>query len=149
MPVTWAQAGLVGVTSATDLATELADCGTYGFGMLLLSTSYLGFALVPMVLAVKGFLSGSVITVCLRGGTANWLTALLQIGLPGLLLLPALFLLGEVSMRRSVRLLALRRNAQPLPPEGNEVRTLAAAAILLLLTAAVKTYVIPAIWNMV
>ncbi len=115
--------------------------------MLLLSTSYLGFALVPLVLAVKGFLAGSSITACLRGGTMDWIPVLLQIGLPGLLLLPALFLLGEYSMRRSARLLAMRWSDQPLPPEESHVQPLAAAAVLLLLAASVKTYVIPAILN--
>lgn len=147
MPITWLQSGLVGVAPGEDLFAELANCGTYGFWMLLLSTSYLGFALVPLILAVKGFLSGCSITVCLRGGTGEFLPALMQILLPGLFLLPALFLLGAFSIRRSARLLAFRWSDQPLPPEDSEVRNLATAAILLLLTAAAKTYVIPAILN--
>ncbi len=115
--------------------------------MLIASTSYLGFAMVPLILAVKGFLSGCSITVCLRGGAADLLPAVLQILLPGLFLLPALFLLGEFSMGRSARLFALRWSDQPLPPEDNEARHLALAAILLLMTAAVRTYGIPAMWN--
>lgn len=145
MPVTWLQADVIGVAPTEDLLSELAVCGTYGFGMLLASTSYLGFTAVPLILAVKGFLSGSSITVCLRRGAQELLSAMLQILLPGLFLLPALFLLGEFSIQRSERLLALRWSDQPLPPEDNSVQILAAAAILLLLTAASKTYVIPAI----
>lgn len=144
MPVTWLQADLPGVAQTGDLLTELAVCGTYGFWMLLMSTSYLGFAAVPLILAVKGFLSSSSITVCLRAVPADLFRSLLQILLPGMFLLPALFLLGAFSMRRSVRLLSLRWGDQPLPPENSDLRTLAAAAILLLLTAAVKIYVIPA-----
>ncbi len=148
LPVTWMDAGLYGVATENDLLSALTRCGTYGFGMLLLSTSYLGFVLVPLILSFKGFLTGSAITVCLRGDAADaWATILIQIGLPGLLLLPALLLLGALSMRRSARLMALRWSEQPLPPQESDSRPLALAAILLLLTAAVKTYVIPAIWN--
>ena len=148
LPVTWLDAGLYGVTTDSDLLAALTRCGTYGFVLLLLSTSYLGFVLVPLILACKGFLTGSAITVCLRGDSADaWATILIQIGLPGLLLLPALLLLGALSMRRSVRLMSMRWSEQPLPPGESDSRPLAAAAILLLLTAAMKTYVIPAIWN--
>lgn len=147
LPVTWLQADLMGVAPSEDLLAELAICGTYGFGMLLASTSYLGFALVPLILAVKGFLSGCSITVCLRSAAEDWLPVLLQILLPGLFLLPALFLLGEFSMGRSARLFALRWSDQPVPSDENEVRRLAAAAILLLMSAGVRTYGIPAIWN--
>lgn len=148
LPVTWLQAGVIGVAPTMDLLTELARYGTYGFGMLLLSTSYLGLMLVPMVLAVKGFLAGSSITVCLRGGEMiDWLSALLQVGLPGLVLLPALFLLGERSMRSSARLMALRFRDQPMPPQERDLHSLAAAGILLLLSAAIKVYVIPILLN--
>ena len=51
------------------LLPELCISCAYGFAFLLLSTSYLGFLLIPVVFGVKGFLSAD---VCASDGAAAW-----------------------------------------------------------------------------
>lgn len=129
--------------SASDLLSTLCGYGAYGFGMLLLSTSYLGFLLIPGVLSAKGFLSGSVFTVCLRGGAAHGLIqAITELLLPGVFLLPALLILGQLCMGWSVRLFRCR-SGEALPPGPGSSRALGMALILLLLASAMKTYAVP------
>ena len=62
-----AQPGMVSSdVSAAELISILCGYGAYGFGCLILSTTYVGFLLMPLVLAVKGFLSGCVFAAYLR-----------------------------------------------------------------------------------
>lgn len=51
------QSGGAGDTLYGGLLPELCISCAYGFAFLLLSTSYLGFLLIPAVFGVKGFLS--------------------------------------------------------------------------------------------
>ena len=131
------------VDKTTDFLSVLCGYGTYGLGMLLMATSYLGFFLIPGVLAVKGFLSGSVFTACLQSGTAHGLyQACIELMLPGVFLLPALLILGQLCMRWSVRLFRCRAG-QTLPPDASGSRALGAVMILLLLASAAKIYIVP------
>lgn len=53
------------------LLPELCISCAYGFAFLLLSTSYLGFVLIPVVFGVKGFLSACTAAAFLRSGCAH------------------------------------------------------------------------------
>lgn len=130
-------------SSSADLLTALCSNGSYGFLLLLLATSYLGFFFVPGILSVKGFFSGSVFTAMLRSAEESaYYRAAAELLLPGVFLLPALLLLGQISMRASVRLFRCRAG-EALPPGRPVSRPLAAVLILMLLASAMKTYAVP------
>ena len=80
-----------GGTLYGGLLTELCVSCAYGFAFLLLSTSYLGFLLIPAVFGIKGFLSACTAAAFLNSGCdhAFWLSCV-AVGLPGIFLVPAL-----------------------------------------------------------
>lgn len=126
------------------LLPELCISCAYGFAFLLLSTSYLGFLLIPVVFGVKGFLSACTAAAFLRSGcTHAFALSCVAVGLPGVFLVPALFLLGVLCAQMSVRLLE-RRRGQP-PPAVTErcSRELALVFCLLLAAAATASYAVP------
>ena len=65
------QSGGAGDTLYGGLLPELCISCAYGFAFLLLSTSYLGFLLIPVVFGVKGFLSACTAAAFLRSGCAH------------------------------------------------------------------------------
>ena len=115
-----------------------------GFAFLLLSTSYLGFLLIPAVFGIKGFLSACTAAAFLNSGCdhAFWLSCV-AVGLPGIFLVPALFLLGTLCAQMSVRLLEQRRGL-PVPVSSERYsRELALVFCLLLAAAAAACYAVP------
>ena len=67
--------------------------GFYGFIFLLLSTTYLGFLLVPPVFALKGFLIGTLFLTYLQSEQSHvYLLAGISLCLPEIFVLPALLL---------------------------------------------------------
>ena len=128
--------------SVPDLLSALCSYGTYGFVMLLLSSSYLGFLLMPSVLFGKGFLTGSYFTVCLRGTAEDRVFLAAAELLPDLFLFPALLVLGQLCMCWSVRLFRCRAG-ETLPPAAPSAGPLALVLIMLLFAAAVKAYAVP------
>ena len=126
------------------LLPELCISCAYGFAFLLLSTSYLGFLLIPVVFGVKGFLSACTAAAFLNSGCdhAFWLSCV-AVGLPGIFLVPALFLLGTLCAQMSVRLLEQRRGL-PVPVSSERYsRELALVFCLLLAAAAAACYAVP------
>ena len=130
-------------SSPEDLLTALCSNGSYGFMLLLLATSYLGFFFVPGILSVKGFFSGCVFTAMLRS-TEEYAydRAAAELLLPGVFVLPALILLGQISMRASVRLFRCRAG-ETLPPGPPISGPLAVGLVLMLLASAMKTFAVP------
>lgn len=57
-----------GGTLYGGLLPELCVSCAYGFAFLLLSTSYLGFLLIPAVFGIKGFLSACTAAAFLNSG---------------------------------------------------------------------------------
>lgn len=124
--------------------------GFYGLFFLILSTTYLGFCLVPFVFLAKGFLSGAVFLTYLQNGDTNaYLKAAICICLPGIFVLPALMLLGRMCMQLSFQLLCRLRGAPPLDSDAVQQRALAAIAVLFLLAALTESYVVPTLLGMV
>ena len=133
-----------GGTLYGGLLPELCVSCAYGFAFLLLSTSYLGFLLIPAVFGIKGFLSACTAAAFLNSGCdhAFWLSCV-AVGLPGIFLVPALFLLGTLCARMSVRLLEQRRGL-PVPVSSERYsRELALVFCLLLAAAAAACYAVP------
>ena len=125
------------------LLPELCISCAYGFAFLLLSTSYLGFLLIPVVFGVKGFLSACTAAAFLRSGCAHaFALSCVAVGLPGLFLVPALFLLGVLCAQMSVRLLEQRRGLPSPAATERCSRELALVFCLLLAAAATASYAV-------
>ena len=124
-----------GGTLYGGLLPELCVSCAYGFAFLLLSTSYLGFLLIPAACTAAAFLnSGCDHAFCL---------SCVAVGLPGIFLVPALFLLGTLCAQMSVRLLEQRRGL-PVPVSSERYsRELALVFCLLLAAAAAACYAVP------
>lgn len=126
------------------LLPELCISCAYGFAFLLLSTSYLGFLLIPVVFAVKGFLSACTAAAFLRSGCAHaFALSCVAVGLPGVFLVPALFLLGVLCAQMSVRLMEQRRGLPSPAATERCSRELALVFCLLLAAAATASYAVP------
>ena len=113
------------------LLPELCISCAYGFAFLLLSTSYLGFLLIPVVFGVKGFLSACTAAAFLRSGCAH------------AFVVPALFLLGVLCAQMSVRLMEQRRGLPSPAATERCSRELALVFCLLLAAAATASYAVP------
>lgn len=131
----------------------LAVFGSYGFYgvlFLLLSTTYLGFLLVPPVFALKGFLIGTLFLTYLQSEQPHsFLLAGISLCLPELFVLPALLLLGGLCMQLSFRLLCRFRGAPAALDGERHDRTLAIIFVLLILAAVIETYVVPTVIRLV
>ena len=135
-------------TPPMGLFTVFCGCASYSLGMLFFATSYLGFALIPGVFSLKGFLSASVFTACVRGNLSHGLErAFIWLIFPGLFLLPAMLILGQRCMLWSVRLLRCRVG-EMIPPDPEAPRALVSALVLILTASAVKAYLVPFVLNL-
>ena len=138
------QSGGAGDTLYGGLLPELCISCAYGFAFLLLSTSYLGFLLIPVVFGVKGFLSACTAAAFLRSGCAHaFALSCVSVGLPGVFLVPALFLLGVLCAQMSVRLMEQRRGLPSPAATERCSRELALVFCLLLAAAATASYAVP------
>ena len=138
------QSGGTGDTLYGGLLPELCISCAYGFAFLLLSTSYLGFLLIPVVFGVKGFLSACTAAAFLRSGCAHaFVLSCVAVGLPALFLVPALFLLGVLCAQMSVRLMEQRRGLPSPAVTDRCSRELALVFCLLLAAAATASYAVP------
>ena len=126
------------------LLPELCISCAYGFAFLLLSTSYHGFLLNPVVFGVKGFLSACTAAAFLRSGCAHaFALSCVAVGLPSVFLVPALFLLGVLCAQMSVRLMEQRRGLPSPAATERYSRELALVFCLLLAAAATASYAVP------
>lgn len=137
-------AGDTSALPAGDFLSVLCMYASYGFAFLLLSTTYIGFALLPAVFLVKGFTSATTVAAFLQSGVADaaWL-AWLSVGLPGLFLIPALILLSLVSYRLSYALFRQKHGGMTDPPPERRSNELSAVFLLLPLAAAAECYAVP------
>lgn len=138
------QSGGAGDTLYGGLLPELCISCAYGFAFLLLSTSYLGFLLIPAVFGVKGFLSACTAAAFLRSGCAHaFALSCIAVGLLGVFVVPALFLLGVLCAQMSVRLMEQRRGLPSPAATERCSRELALVFCLLLAAAATASYAVP------
>ena len=137
-------------TGEAGLFSVLGGFGIYGLFFLILSTSYIGFLLVPPVFAARGLLTGALLMTYLQQDQTHvFEQALIAICLPELLSLSALILLGSLCACLSYRLLCRFRGA-PIPFEPElPTRVLAEIFVLFLVSAFTEAYVVPFLMRMV
>ncbi|MGM9669991.1 MAG: stage II sporulation protein M [Oscillospiraceae bacterium] len=132
-----------GIASGNFLSA-LCVYSAYGFVFLLLSTTYIGFFLIPVAFGIKGFMSACTAAAFLESGTEHaFLLAGIAVGLPGLFLIPALLILGVLCALLSYRLFRQKQGCPPAGPPENHSRELAAVFVLLSLAAAAECYAVP------
>lgn len=133
-----------GELAAGNLVSALCVSGAYGFAFLLLSTTYLGFFLVPVVFGIKGFTSACTVAAFLTSGAEHaWGLAWIAVGLPALLFLPALLILGLLCAKQSWLLYRQRRGMPGGDAPENHAQELAAVLLLALLASAAECYAVP------
>ena len=125
------------------LLPELCISCAYGFAFLLLSTSYLGFLLIPVVFGVKGFLSACTAAAFCAPAAHAFALSCVAVGLPGVFLVPALFF-----ARRALRAdVCASDGAAALSAvsccDGALFQELALVFCLLLAAAATASYAVP------
>lgn len=132
-------------TSESRFLSVFGSFGFYGALFLLLSTSYMGFVIIPVVFFAKGFVTGSLFLSDLQGEMQNaLLLAGIQICLPELFVLSGLLLLGYLCMHLSFRLLCRFRGA-PAAEDDHFERLLLYVFLLFSAAALLQTYVVPAL----
>lgn len=132
-----------GIASGNFLSA-LCVYSAYGFVFLLLSTTYIGFFLIPVAFGIKGFMSACTVAAFLESGAEHaFLLAGIAVGLPGLFLIPALLILGVLCALLSYRLFRQKQGCPPPGPPENHSRELAAVFLLLSLAAAAECYAVP------
>lgn len=132
-----------GIASGNFLSA-LCVYSAYGFVFLLLSTTYIGFFLIPVAFGIKGFMSACTVAAFLESGAEHaFLLAGIAVGLPGLFLIPALLILGVLCALLSYRLFRQKQGCPPSGPPENHSCELAAVFVLLSLAAAAECYAVP------
>lgn len=135
--------GMTGLSSGNFLSA-LCVYSAYGFVFLLLSTTYIGFLLIPVAFGMKGFMSACTVAAFLESGAEHaFLLSWITVGLPGLFLIPALFVLGVLCALLSYRLFRQKQGYPPSGPSENHSRELSAVFLLLALAAAAECYAVP------
>lgn len=133
-------------SSGHGFLAVLGCFGFYGILFLLLSTTYLGFLMIPAILGLKGFFVGSLFLTYLQSDSGHaFLRAGISLCLPEFFVLAALLLLGWLCMHLSFRLLCRFRGAPAVGEGSRHERILAVIFVLFLLAAVTETYVVPAL----
>ncbi|MEG1633110.1 MAG: hypothetical protein RR314_03560 [Oscillospiraceae bacterium] len=126
------------------------SCAKYHIAILLFATSLLGVFLIPCAMAVRGFvLACTAVTLAASyPGLRGVLISLVVLGIPSLITVPCLFLLGRDGLCMSIRLIALFDRRPPLPLPGDAVTDISVTAIALCLASAVEYFAVPALISM-
>lgn len=138
------------ISGENGLLSDLGTFGIYGLFFLVLSTTYIGFLLVPFVFAGKGFLTGTLLMTFLQREQGHrYDLALVRFCLPELFSLSALILLGSLCTNLSFRLLCRFRGAPIQQDSVQHNRVLAGVFVLFLCAAFTDAYVVPFLIRMV
>ena len=113
---------------------------------LLLATTFLGFALLPGLSALYGFLFGWGVAAAFRAdGFSGLLTAAVSLGIPALLSLPAFLLAASDGANCSLQLLrCFTRGERPIPDgQGAFLRHIALIVFLCFAEALYCAFLLP------
>lgn len=114
------------------------------FLALLLSTSTLGYRMMPLLALLRGYLMSASAALLLISG-ASRSTVLLSIGLPALFSVPAFFLVCEASAASSRVISLCSKSSLIRSCDGIGAARLLISACLLTASAAVQIYILPLI----
>ncbi len=138
------------VYAASGFFGLLLSCAKHHLLVLALGTSLLGVAFIPAVFAVRGFtLACTAATILLAYPEQGVLLSFVVLGLPSLLTVPSLFVLGYICVFSSTRLIALcgRRTAPgSLGPVGPVALF---CAVSLIFAAAIQYSIVPVLVKLI
>ena len=126
----------------------LMRAGCFLIAALLLATSFLGFALIPALSALRGFLLGCGVAAAFQTqGLRGLLLAFFSFGIPALFGLPAFLLASSDSAECSRRLLRCFSRGEVRPPAsgGDIPRHILLVALLCLTEALYTAFLLPLI----
>lgn len=119
-------------------------CAKYHLFVLFFGTSLLGVVLIPAAFALRGFvLSCTAASLASAYPDNGFLITLVILGLPSLLTVPSLFILGRDSLRFSARLLSMFDRRVLAPVENTGENNLLICAAALVIAAAIEYSLIP------
>ena len=123
----------------------LFSCCKYHLAVALLSTSLLGAALIPCVIAARGFVFACTAAAIAASypGADGVLLVLIVLGIPSLITLPCLFMLGRDGFCMSAGLLAVFDRRSPYPLRFDAAWDGLVCAAALIAAAAMETFVVP------
>lgn len=132
------------IYGTADFLPLLLSCAKYHIAVVLCATSLLGVVLIPVIAVFRGFaLACTAVSVAASGAGNGFLLTAVVLGLPSLLTVPALFLLGCDGMRFSGRLMLLSEGEIPASPPHGTGHAFEAAILLVLAAAAIQYAVVP------
>ncbi len=140
--------GLASLTGESDIFCEtgyfkcLLSCSAFHLLIVLFATSFLGVAFIPLTVAVRGFFMSCAVSGLIVSGDGGFLLALVSIGLPAILTLPCLFILGRDGLMLS-RLLLGRFWGRARRPVEADAGNLALCCAVLALAAGIKCIIVP------
>lgn len=132
------------IYGTADFLSLLLSCAKYHIAVVLCATSLLGVVLIPVISAFRGFaLACTAASVAASAAGNGVLLTAVVLGLPSLLTVPALFLLGCDGMRFSGRLMLLSEGEIPASPPQRAGHAFEAALLAVLAAAAIEYAVVP------
>jgi hypothetical protein len=124
-------------------------CSRYHIFTALLSTSYLGVAGIPLLLAYRGFtLCCTSAALMLDYSASGAMLSAIILGLPGLVALPCLLILASESIRTSAQLFTMRFGLGQRYPPRFSVRRVCLCFVFLIPVAVIEQQVLPKLITM-
>lgn len=112
--------------------------------LLALATSFLGFLVVPFVVAFRGYLiSCSVASIVATGAHGSFLLSVLTVGIPALFYIPCFFVLAVDALVSSQQLALARFGPPGSRGQGDISLHLIFSLVLVLLSAAFEQLLLP------
>jgi hypothetical protein len=125
-------------------------CARYHLLVLLFGTSLLGVVMIPAACAIRGFvLSCTAVSIASVYPENGAMLVLVVLGLPSLLTVPSLFIIGSHSLSFSFRLVSLYDRRPAGPADGSAIPDFLLSAGALVLAAAVEKSLIPILVTMI
>lgn len=118
-------------------------CSRYHLLVLIFGTSLLGVVLIPATFALRGFvLSCTAASIASSYPDRGLILTAVILGLPSLLTVPSLFIVGRDSLCFSSRLLSMY-DRRPTPAGNSRLYDFAVCAAALVLAAAIEYALVP------
>lgn len=141
---------IIGSEKNASVLSAYWNCSRYHIFTILFSTSWLGTALVPALLAYRGFnlCCSSVALLIDYPDVGTVLTAII-LGLPGLISVPCLILIASYSMEASAGVMSLRFGHRQRYPAHSDLRRIVLCFICLIPVAVYEALILPKLITMV
>jgi hypothetical protein len=132
------------------LIESLWNCSKYIIAAIFLAGSVYGILLIPALCAVRGYFLGcsaaSIISAVESGG---WLLSFIVVGIPALITVPCLFVIGTDGLATSKRLIVLTKGSYSGGKSVDLARHTVICSVIILLAAIINEYLVPALAGLI